>query len=79
MDHKISSSTALLGFIRKDPEVAALNRHRMPVFEDEIMKRRDSVHEVRASRVLTTLWKRSSTDSHKMRAWAHPPHSCIGN
>ena len=27
----------------------------MLVFEDEIMKRRDSVHEVGASRVLTTL------------------------
>jgi hypothetical protein len=39
--------------------IAAPNRHRMLVFEDEIMKRRDSVHEVRAtrgaSRVLTKL------------------------
>ena len=48
-------SFAQLFLIRKDPEVAALNRHRMLVFEDEIMKRRDSVHEVGVSRVLTKL------------------------
>ena len=41
--------------IRKDSEAAALNRHRMLVFEDEIMKRSDSVQEVGASRVLTKL------------------------
>jgi hypothetical protein len=29
--------------IRKDPNVASINRHRMLVFEDEILKRRDSV------------------------------------
>jgi len=48
-------SFAQLFLIRKDPEVAALNRHRMLVFEDEIMKRRDSIHEARVNKVLTKL------------------------
>jgi hypothetical protein len=48
-------SFAQLFLIRRDPEVAALNRHRMLVFEDEIMKRRYSVHEARVNKVLTKL------------------------
>ena len=56
MDQDIKQhSFAQLFLIRKDSEAAALNRHRMLVFEDEIMKRSDSVQEVGASRVLTKL------------------------
>jgi hypothetical protein len=44
-----------LFLIRKDPNVASINRHRMLVFEDEILKRRDSVLEARVDRLLTDL------------------------
>jgi hypothetical protein len=46
---------AQLFLIRKDPNVASINRHRMLVFEDEILKRRDSVLEARVDRLLTDL------------------------
>ena len=52
-------------------------------FEDEIMKRRDSVHEVRASRVLTKLGlmeegQYGSTAKKRGHGNSHL-HSCIGN